>query len=193
MHFPDWNWPALEAIGTVLLATVTFVTVYFLRRAAKDQTQALRHQTNALTLQTDALTLQTKALEAQAKTLQISADQFVTGELLTMGRWLADSPRLLTAMESPEDKYSFEGENGAAVLADFMDQILRQCELLDLGHSELWIPYFRDKLAQYPQVRNIINLHPDWYGQQVLKDLAAEASEGAAERKPEVSTPTGEG
>jgi hypothetical protein len=177
MHFPDWNWEAIGAIGTALLAAATLVTVLFLKRAAYDQTQALRHQTDALKLQTDALNLQTKALEAQAKTLQISADQFITSELLTMGRWLADSPRLLVAMEKAEHEYSFEGENGAAVFADFMDQILRQCELMERGHAELWIPYFQDKLAEYPQVRNLINLHPDWYNQKLLTDLAKEASD----------------
>jgi hypothetical protein len=92
-------------------------------------------------------------------------------------------------MEKAEDEDSFEGKNGAAVLSYFMDQILRQCELLELGHTKLWIPYFRDKLAEYPQVRSLINSHSHWYSQQLLKDLAKEvSSEDRKTNTPKTST-----
>jgi hypothetical protein len=175
----DWDWTAIGtvalAVATVILAGATFRTLHFLKKAQIDQAEELVNQRISLDKQT-------KAVEAQTKTLQISAEHFATTELLTMNRWLAENPHLHSPMELPEDKPSYQGENAAAVLSGFMDQILRHCRLMDLGTGKLWMPYFEDKLRQYPQVRKRINLYPDWYSDVELKELAKEVSKSVGLR-----------
>jgi len=161
----DFKWESLTAIGTLLLASATFVTVYLLWKEAKHQTKELENQT--------------QQLKAQAKALTMSAEQFVTAEHLRMGRWLADHPWVQGAMTQAEDVDTVNGENGAALLSYFMDQILRQSRLMGLGNGEQWKPYFRDKLKEYPQVRRLINSHPDHFSEEDLRTLVKEVSDSA--------------
>lgn len=182
----DWDWTSVAtvalAVATVILAGATFRTLHFLKKAQIDQAEALGNQRISLEKQTEAVKAHTDALKAQTKALRISAEHFATNELLAMNRWLAENPHLQMALENSEDEYSYDGENAAAVLSGFMDQTLRHCRLMELGDGKLWMPYFEDKLRQYPQVRKRINLCPDWYSEETLKKLAKDVSESVGIR-----------
>jgi hypothetical protein len=180
----DWtdlariDWHALEAIGTVSLALVTFVTIRFLRKAARDQTEALK-------LQTDALNAQTDAVKTQAKMLETSVIQTTSTELLTLGRWLADNHWYRCGLEAPEDTYTRWGEDAAAVYADFMDHISGLWDRLPSQYREAWEPWMVDRLKEYPQIRKFVRdgHHSSWYGPTLTK-LVGEAPAAATPPAP---------
>lgn len=145
MHL-DWDsldkidWPAVEAIGTVVLACLTLLTLivvaYFLHRASKDQAKALR----------------------------TSAMQSVSNQVFMLGRWLADNPRHRNALALSEDTETAEGEAVGTVYADFIDHVLTQEDLYNKEYMRYWRSYFEDRLRTYPQIRKFVKAHRRWYG-----------------------------
>lgn len=162
-HF--WIWPlddhnvtAIEAYGTLAVAIVSVVIAYLIWRGVK--------ATNA-------------DVNATRAEIQTSAIQTIAGEILTLGRWLADHPEYGEALRLPADQKTETGEAVATVHADFMDAVFSQENLFPPGDVEIWIKWFQNRMDMWPQLDKFVRTHLDWYPDYMKRVLQrAETPEG---------------
>lgn len=123
----------------------------------------------------------------QKRALQINAEHLVTSELMTLGRWIAEHSTFDEAMKKPAAELTRDGERAAIVVSGFMDQILRQCKIMGLGHEKDWVPWVKGQLETYPQVTKRITEHEDYFSSDTLKKLAKEQQQRNEGNKQEPS------
>lgn len=146
---PFWIWPvddhnvtAIEAYGTLAVAVVSVVIAFLIWRGVK-ATQADVNATRA--------------------EIQTSAIQTIAGEILTLGRWLADNPNYVKALKLPADQETETGEAVATVHTDFMDAVFSQEKLFPPGDVEIWITWFQNRMDAWPQLDKFVRTHLHWY------------------------------
>jgi hypothetical protein len=146
-HFRIWpsddhNVTAIEAYGTLAVVVVSVVIAFLIWRGV----QATNADVNATRAE-----------------IQTSAIQTISGEILTLGRWLADHPKYIEALRLPADQETETGEAVATVHADFMDAVFSQENLFPPGDVELWITWFQNRMDMWPQLDKFMRTHRHWY------------------------------
>jgi hypothetical protein len=161
---PFWIWPlddhnvtAIEAYGTLAVAVVSVVIAYLIWRGVK--------ATNADVMATRA------EVDANMEAIRTSAVQTIAGEILTLGRWLADNPEYGEALRLPADQKTETGEAVATVHTDFMDAIFSQEKLFPRGDVEIWITWFQNRMDMWPQLDKFVRTHLHWYPDYMTRVL----------------------
>ncbi len=162
LEFPKDKSETLTAIGTVsgdvvtaIIAGTTLYAVILLRMAVREQT----------------------------KQLKASAIQNIGNEMLKIDRWMVDNhPKYRDALT---EENSALGAAVAEVYGDLIAQVHGQKDFLGEEKNnfqwENWEKYFRHLINTWPQLRNYMEQHPDWYG-EIMIQLASPESQ-APERK----------
>jgi hypothetical protein len=175
-HFRVWpnydhNVTAIEAYATLLVAFISIVIAYLIYRSV-----------NATNRGVDATNRDVAATRAEVasnlKAIQTSAVQAIAGEILTLGRWLADHPEYGEALRLPADQETETGESVATVHADFMDAVFSQEDLVPDGDVEIWITWFRNRMDMWPQLDKFMRTHLHWYP-DYMKRIFPEGDDGS--------------
>ena len=146
----DHNVTAIEAYGTLAVAVVSVVIAFLIWRGVK----ATRADVNAT-----------------REEIQTSAIQTIAGEILTLGRWLADHPEYVRALKLPADQETETGEAVATVHTDFIDAVFSQENLFPPGDVEIWVTWFQNRMDIWPQLDKFVRTHLDWYPEYMKRVL----------------------
>jgi hypothetical protein len=163
-HF--WIWPndnhnvtAIEAYGTLAVAVVSVVIAALIWRGVS----ATRAE-----------------VASNLKAIQTSAIQTIAGEILTLGRWLADNPDFGKALRLTADQETETGDAVATVHTDFMDAVFSQESLFPPGDVDIWITWFQNRMAEWPQLDKFVRTHLHWYP-EYMKRVFPEGDDGSLE------------
>jgi hypothetical protein len=177
-HF--WIWPnfnhnitAIEAYATLIVAFISMVIAYLVYRSV-----------NATNRGVDATNRDVAATRAEVasnlKAIKTSAVQAIAGEILTLGRWLADHPEYVEALRLRADQETETGEAVAEVHVDFMDAVFSQEDLVPDGDVDIWITWFRTRMDMWPQLDKFVRSHLHWYP-DYMKRVFREGDDGTLE------------
>ncbi len=167
-HF--WIWPhdnhnitAIEAYGTLALAIISVVIAGLVWQSVQATRQSVEATRENVRATNDDVQATLKEVETNKQAIQTSAIQTIAGEILTLGRWLADHPEYGEALKLPADQETETGEAVATVHADFMDAVFSQASLFPPGDVEIWITWFQNRMDMWPQLEKFMRTHRHWY------------------------------
>jgi hypothetical protein len=174
--FGPWtnhNVTAIEAYGTLAVAFISAGIAYLIWKGVK-ATEKNVQATN------DDVQATLKEVATNREAIQTSAIQTIAGEILTLGRWLADNPDFGKALRLPADQETETGDAVATVHTDFMDAVFSQEKLFPPGDVDIWITWFQNRMAEWPQLDKFVRTHLHWYP-PYMKRVFPEGDDGSLE------------
>jgi hypothetical protein len=186
---PDnfWIWPndnhnvtAIEAYGTLALAIISVVIAGLVWQSVQATRQSVEATRENVRATNDDVQATLKEVATNREAIQTSAIQTIAGEILTLGRWLADHPEYGQALRLPADQETQTGDAVATVHTDFMDAVFSQQKLFPPGDVDIWITWFQNRMAEWPQLDKFVRTHLHWYP-EYMKGVFPEGDDGSLE------------